>query len=104
MATFELYRRSTIGMCLTETLDQMVSSGVLTPELAIQVLIQFDKSMTEALESEVKSKVTIKMDIFIPIDSVTMFGPSFYKMLSLKARKAKKLLSRSRLSHVTQSY
>ncbi|KAK4405171.1 Transcription initiation factor IIA subunit [Sesamum alatum] len=60
MATFELYRRSTIGMCLTETLDQMVSSGVLSPELAIQVLIQFDKSMTEALESEVKSKVSIK--------------------------------------------
>ncbi|KAL7125235.1 hypothetical protein ABFS83_14G103800 [Erythranthe nasuta] len=60
MATFELYRRSTIGMCLTETLDQMVSSGILTPELAIQVLIQFDKSMTEALESEVKSKVSIK--------------------------------------------
>ncbi|KAL0376054.1 UNVERIFIED_CONTAM: Transcription initiation factor IIA subunit [Sesamum calycinum] len=90
MATFELYRRSTIGMCLTETLDQMVSSGVLSPELAIQVLIQFDKvylkfgsmiiclahahcllkltlmmllpwfAMTEALESEVKSKVSIK--------------------------------------------
>ncbi|KAG8368472.1 hypothetical protein BUALT_Bualt15G0049000 [Buddleja alternifolia] len=60
MATFELYRRSTIGMCLTETLDQMVSGGILSPELAIQVLIQFDKSMTEALESEVKSKVSIK--------------------------------------------
>ncbi|XP_057788144.1 transcription initiation factor IIA subunit 2 [Salvia miltiorrhiza] len=60
MATFELYRRSTIGMCLTETLDQMVSGGVLSPELAIQVLIQFDKSMTEALENEVKSKVSIK--------------------------------------------
>ncbi|EPS71629.1 hypothetical protein M569_03134 [Genlisea aurea] len=60
MATFELYRRSTIGMCLTETLDHMVSNGVLSPELAIQVLIQFDKSMTEALESEVKSKVSIK--------------------------------------------
>ncbi|GKC98972.1 transcription initiation factor IIA subunit 2, partial [Tanacetum coccineum] len=27
MATFELYRRSTIGMCLTETLDEMVSNG-----------------------------------------------------------------------------
>ncbi|KAK4489971.1 hypothetical protein RD792_000625 [Penstemon davidsonii] len=60
MATFELYRRSTIGMCLTETLDEMVSSGVLSPEHAIQVLVQFDKSMTEALESQVKSKVTIK--------------------------------------------
>ncbi|CAN6927843.1 unnamed protein product [Brassica oleracea] len=33
MATFELYRRSTIGMCLTETLDEML----------IQVLVQFDK-------------------------------------------------------------
>lgn len=43
MATFELYRRSTIGMCLTETLDEMVQNGTLTPELAIQVLVQFDK-------------------------------------------------------------
>ncbi|KAJ9567616.1 hypothetical protein OSB04_003582 [Centaurea solstitialis] len=60
MATFELYRRSTIGMCLTETLDEMVSNGVLSPELAIQVLVQFDKSMTEALDSQVKSKVSIK--------------------------------------------
>ncbi|KAL3733044.1 hypothetical protein ACJRO7_022550 [Eucalyptus globulus] len=60
MATFELYRRSTIGMCLTETLDEMVSNGTLSPELAIQVLVQFDKSMTEALETQVKSKVTIK--------------------------------------------
>ncbi|XP_022680864.1 uncharacterized protein LOC101754167 isoform X1 [Setaria italica] len=61
MATFELYRRSTIGMCLTETLDEMVSSGTLSPELAIQVLVQFDKSMTDALENQVKSKVNIKL-------------------------------------------
>ncbi|KAL5559934.1 hypothetical protein UlMin_036145 [Ulmus minor] len=60
MATFELYRRSTIGMCLTETLDEMVQSGTLSPDLAIQVLVQFDKSMTEALETQVKSKVNIK--------------------------------------------
>ncbi|KAL2937904.1 Transcription initiation factor IIA subunit 2 [Bienertia sinuspersici] len=61
MATFELYRRSTIGMCLTETLDGMVQNGTLSPELAIQVLVQFDKSMTEALEAQVKTKVTIKI-------------------------------------------
>ncbi|CAL5059169.1 unnamed protein product [Urochloa decumbens] len=63
MATFELYRRSTIGTCLTETLDELVSSGAVSPELAIQVLVQFDKSMTDALESQVKSKVNIK-DLF----------------------------------------
>ncbi|KAF5740134.1 E3 ubiquitin-protein ligase UPL1 -like protein [Tripterygium wilfordii] len=61
MSTFELYRRSTIGTCLTETLDGMVENGTLTPELAIQVLIQFDKSMTEALELQVKTKVSIKI-------------------------------------------
>ncbi|WOK95223.1 transcription initiation factor IIA subunit 2 [Canna indica] len=60
MATFELYRRSSIGMCLTETLDEMVSNGTLSPDLAYQVLVQFDKSMTEALETQVKSKVSIK--------------------------------------------
>ncbi|KAJ8498789.1 hypothetical protein OPV22_009341 [Ensete ventricosum] len=60
MATFELYRRSSIGMCLTETLDEMVSTGTLSPELAYQVLVQFDKSMTEALETQVKSKVSVK--------------------------------------------
>ncbi|KAG2391708.1 Transcription initiation factor IIA subunit 2 [Vigna angularis] len=63
MATFELYRRSTIGMCLTETLDEMVQNGTLSPELAIQVLVQFDKSMTEALETQVKSKVSIKFEL-----------------------------------------
>jgi transcription initiation factor TFIIA small subunit len=39
----------------------MVQSGTLSPELAIQVLVQFDKSMTEALESQVKTKVSIKV-------------------------------------------
>ncbi|RRT44855.1 hypothetical protein BHE74_00056229 [Ensete ventricosum] len=76
MATFELYRRSSIGMCLTETLDEMVSTGTLSPELAYQVLVQFDKvmcallfgivsfqSMTEALETQVKSKVSVKVYI-----------------------------------------
>ncbi|KAK8552119.1 hypothetical protein V6N12_040733 [Hibiscus sabdariffa] len=60
MATFEIYRRSTIGMLLTEILDEMVSSCTLSPELAIQVLVQFDKSMTEALGSQVKDRITIK--------------------------------------------
>jgi transcription initiation factor TFIIA small subunit len=42
-AAFEMYRRSALGMGLTETLDEMVFSGVLSPELAIRVLLQFDQ-------------------------------------------------------------
>ena len=55
MATFELYRRSTIGMCLTETLDEMVSSGTLSPELAIQVLVQFDKVCAASMDHLLRS-------------------------------------------------
>ncbi|XP_023738708.2 uncharacterized protein LOC111886698 [Lactuca sativa] len=42
----------------------MVSSGILGPELAIQVLVQFDKSMAEALNNQVKTKVSIKFRVF----------------------------------------
>ncbi|KAI3948530.1 hypothetical protein MKW92_018099 [Papaver armeniacum] len=38
----------------------MICDETLSPELAIQVLTQFDESMTEALRTQVKSKVTIK--------------------------------------------
>ena len=43
MATFELYRRSTTRTCLTDTLDEMMSIGILGPDLAVQLLVQFDK-------------------------------------------------------------
>ncbi|KAI3925527.1 hypothetical protein MKW92_019624 [Papaver armeniacum] len=63
MASLEIYRGSTIGKCLMETLDEMVSNGTLTLELAEEVLAQFDESMIEALRTQVKSKVTIKGDV-----------------------------------------
>ncbi|KAM0898540.1 hypothetical protein ACQ4PT_021866 [Festuca glaucescens] len=59
-AAFEMYRRSAIGMSLTETLDEMVFSGALTPELAIRVLLQFDESMSAALEKKVTSRAFFK--------------------------------------------
>ncbi|KAJ0989677.1 hypothetical protein J5N97_008033 [Dioscorea zingiberensis] len=96
MATFELYRRSTIGMCLTETLDEMVSNGTLSPELAIQVLVQFDKSMTEALESQVKSKVSIKGHLHTYRFS-TMFGPLYCRMQLSRARNARKSVGRVKI-------
>jgi len=40
---YELYRRSTLGMTLTDALDEMVTNGELTPSLAMKVLAQFDK-------------------------------------------------------------
>ena len=40
---YELYRRSTLGMTLTDALDEMVTKGELTPSIAMKVLAQFDK-------------------------------------------------------------
>uniref|UniRef100_A0ACD5XFL8 Uncharacterized protein n=1 Tax=Avena sativa TaxID=4498 RepID=A0ACD5XFL8_AVESA len=57
---FGMYQRSTIGMRLTETLDEMVSSGRLIPELAVQVQLQFDKSISAVLEQQVTSRASFK--------------------------------------------
>jgi len=40
---YELYRRSTLGMTLTDALDEMVTNFELTPSVAMKVLVQFDK-------------------------------------------------------------
>ncbi|TPX33010.1 hypothetical protein SmJEL517_g03988 [Synchytrium microbalum] len=57
---YQLYRASSIGMSLTETLDAMVTAGQIDPKAAVQMLTQFDKSMTEALRSKVTSKAQLK--------------------------------------------
>jgi transcription initiation factor TFIIA small subunit len=43
MVALELYRKTTIGVNLTETLDEMVFSGRLAPEFAVRVQLQFDE-------------------------------------------------------------
>lgn len=59
MAYYELYRRSTLGMTLTDALDELVTDGDLTPSIAMKVLSQFDKCMNEALK-DVKARTTLK--------------------------------------------
>jgi hypothetical protein len=43
MASYELYRKSSIGMSLTDALDELVTNGTISPLLAVKVLMQFDK-------------------------------------------------------------
>ena len=40
---FDMYRQSVIGVALIEMLDKMVASGMHSPELAMVVVVQFDK-------------------------------------------------------------
>jgi len=57
---YELYRRSSIGMALTDSLDELIQESDIDPQLAMKVLLQFDKSITEALETKVRTKATFK--------------------------------------------
>jgi len=60
IAQGEFYRKSTIGVALTDALDEMVATNLITPTLGMAVMAQFDKSINEALETKVKTKCTFK--------------------------------------------
>ncbi|GAA5991669.1 hypothetical protein JCM11641_000948 [Rhodosporidiobolus odoratus] len=49
-----------LGSSLVEALDELINSGHINPQLALQTLNQFDKSAAEALQKEVKAKATVK--------------------------------------------
>lgn len=57
---YEFYRRTTLGECLTDSLDELIQKGQITPQLAMRVLFQFDKCMAEALANKVETKLQIK--------------------------------------------
>ncbi|KAJ1930175.1 Transcription initiation factor IIA subunit 2 [Tieghemiomyces parasiticus] len=57
---YELYRSSSIGAALMDSLDELISEGLLTPQLAMRVLAQFDKSISDALSNKVKNRLTFK--------------------------------------------
>ncbi|GAA6022203.1 hypothetical protein JCM10207_003941 [Rhodosporidiobolus poonsookiae] len=57
---YQIYRRSALGGALVEALDELINSGHINPQLALQTLNQFDKSASQALNQEVKAKTTVK--------------------------------------------
>ncbi|KNC98953.1 transcription initiation factor IIA subunit gamma [Spizellomyces punctatus DAOM BR117] len=60
MAQYELYRRSSLGMALTDTLDELITESHIDPQIAMKVLAQFDLTIAEALHNRVKAKAAIK--------------------------------------------
>ncbi|GAM23620.1 hypothetical protein SAMD00019534_067950, partial [Acytostelium subglobosum LB1] len=63
MRYYELYRKSTIGEALTDTLDDMANNNYISQQLYDKVVLQFDKSINEALANTVRNKATFKGDL-----------------------------------------
>ncbi|CAJ2514210.1 Uu.00g023290.m01.CDS01 [Anthostomella pinea] len=57
---YELYRRSSIGAALTDTLDDLITSNHLDPQLAMKILANFDRAITEVLQEKVRSRLSFK--------------------------------------------
>lgn len=58
--SYQLYRNTTLGNCLQESLDELIQTHQITPSLALQVLLEFDKAMSRALSTNVRNKMTFK--------------------------------------------
>ena len=48
-------------MTLTDTLDDLITERRIEPQLAIKILANFDRSITEVLAERVKAKLSFKV-------------------------------------------
>lgn len=67
-----------IGMALTDSLDELITSGSITPQLAMKVLQQFDKSLADTLVRQVKTKTTLKVHFFVYISKLLIYSMSLF--------------------------
>lgn len=51
-----------IGLALTDTLDDLISEERIHPQLAMKILGNFDQAITEALQKNVKSRLQFKVN------------------------------------------
>lgn len=58
--SYQVYRETTLGQTLQDTLDEMIVSGRLNNRVAARVLQEFDKAISIALEQRVKNRLIIK--------------------------------------------
>ncbi|KAH9908639.1 transcription initiation factor IIA gamma chain [Xylariomycetidae sp. FL2044] len=72
---YELYRRSSVGTALTDTLDDLITDNRIDPQLAMKILANFDRAITEVLQDKVRSRLTFKgsLDTYRFCDEVWTF-------------------------------
>ena len=72
---YEIYRATSLGNALADTLDELIQAGRLAPRLAMKVLFHFDRVAAEALQEKVKNKLGFKghLDTYRFCDEVWTF-------------------------------
>ncbi|KAK4949031.1 Transcription initiation factor IIA subunit 2 [Elasticomyces elasticus] len=72
---YELYRSTSIGQTLADTLDELISSRRIEPQLAMRVMQNFDQNIAAVLGEKVKSRLNFKghLDTYRFCDEVWTF-------------------------------
>ena len=58
--SFEVYRNTTLGRTLQDTLDDLIRVEKLPESLAFRCLAQFDKSIHNAFRNKIKTMLTFR--------------------------------------------
>lgn len=61
MASYHMYRNTTLGNTLQESLDDFITCGQISNALATKILMQFDKSINAALSARIKNRLSFKV-------------------------------------------
>lgn len=62
--TWSAFCYRSIGLSLTDTLDDLINEGRIEPQLAMKILSTFDRVITEVLAEKVQVKLSFK--VFCP--------------------------------------
>lgn len=61
-----------IGLSLTDTLDDLINEGRIEPQLAMKILSTFDRVITEVLADKVQVKLSFK--VHFPAGDIRQIG------------------------------
>lgn len=53
---------TSLGLSLTDTLDDLINEGRIEPQLAMKILSTFDRVVTEVLADKVRARLTFKVN------------------------------------------
>ncbi|KAI5199051.1 hypothetical protein E4T42_06495 [Aureobasidium subglaciale] len=72
---YEMYRNASIGSTLADTLDDLISSRRIEPQLAIKIMTNFDQVIAQVLGEKVKARMSFKghLDTYRFCDDVWTF-------------------------------
>jgi hypothetical protein len=61
---------TSLGLSLTDTLDDLINEGRIEPQLAMKILSTFDRVITEVLADKVRTRLTFKVHHTLPVPDV----------------------------------